>query len=58
MVPVFLALMLAKRTVEPERVSLFQRWKVKLVAVRETRFNKDRNTVDYNYIAVSTTPEP
>uniref|UniRef100_A0A0D9VAM0 Ceramidase n=1 Tax=Leersia perrieri TaxID=77586 RepID=A0A0D9VAM0_9ORYZ len=58
MVPVFLALMLAKRTIEPERVSLFQQWKVKLVSVREShRFNKDRNTVDYNYIAVSTTPE-
>lgn len=58
MVPVFLTLMLAKRTIEPERVSLLQKWKVNLIAVRESRF-KDRNTVsvDYSYAAVSTTPE-
>ncbi|KAL5227274.1 hypothetical protein ABZP36_015539 [Zizania latifolia] len=59
MVPVFLALMLAKRTIEPERASLFQKWKIQWTAVIESRFDKDRNTttVDYNYTAVSTTPE-
>ncbi|TVU36964.1 hypothetical protein EJB05_18923 [Eragrostis curvula] len=58
MVPVFLALMLAKRTIEPERVSLFQKWKISWIAVRENQ-SKDRNTVDvnYGYAAVSTSEQ-
>ncbi|RCV29164.1 hypothetical protein SEVIR_5G468500v4 [Setaria viridis] len=58
MVPVFLALMLAKRTIEPERVSLLQKWKIKLITVRESR-SEDGKTigVDCNYAVVSTTPE-
>ncbi|CAO2167808.1 unnamed protein product [Urochloa humidicola] len=58
MVPVFLALMLAKRTIEPRRVSLLRKWKVKLITVRESR-SKDGNTIDLNcnYIVVSTTSE-
>ncbi|CAD6227998.1 unnamed protein product [Miscanthus lutarioriparius] len=56
MVPVFLALMLAKRTIEPERVSLLQKWKISWVTVRERR-SKDSSTVDVdcNYAAVSNT---
>ncbi|XP_037417063.1 uncharacterized protein LOC119280261 [Triticum dicoccoides] len=55
MVPVFLTLMLAKRTIEPDRVSLLQMWKI---SWRE-RGSKDSNTVDvkYGYAAVSTTSE-
>ncbi|XBI22701.1 hypothetical protein VPH35_063693 [Triticum aestivum] len=55
MVPVFLTLMLAKRTIEPGRVSLLQMWKI---SWRE-RGSKDSNTVDvkYDYAAVSTTSE-
>lgn len=58
MVPVFLALMLAKRTLEPERVSMLQKWKISWTTVREIR-SKDRNTVDVdcNYAAVSSTSE-
>ncbi|KAM3355029.1 hypothetical protein ACQJBY_025661 [Aegilops geniculata] len=55
MVPVFLTLMLAKRTIEPDRVSLLQMWKI---SWRE-RGSQDSNTVDvkYDYAAVSTTSE-
>ncbi|RLM60411.1 uncharacterized protein C2845_PM14G12140 [Panicum miliaceum] len=58
MVPVFLALMLAKRTIEPERVSLLQKWKIGLITVKESR-SKDGNTVDVNcnYAVVSTSSE-
>ncbi|PNT73647.1 hypothetical protein BRADI_2g61534v3 [Brachypodium distachyon] len=58
MVPVFLTLMLAKRTIEPERVSLLQMWKISWVSMRARR-SRDSNTVDvnYDYAAVSTTPE-
>ncbi|XP_062231807.1 uncharacterized protein LOC133929175 [Phragmites australis] len=58
MVPVFLALMLAKRTIEPERVSLLQKWKISWIMVRESR-SKDRNTADAgcNYASVSSTSE-
>ncbi|XP_051228472.1 uncharacterized protein [Lolium perenne] len=58
MVPVFLTLMLAKRTIEPERVSLLQMWKISWVSMRERR-SSDGNTVkvEYDYSAVSTTPE-
>ncbi|PNT73646.1 hypothetical protein BRADI_2g61522v3 [Brachypodium distachyon] len=52
MVPVFLTLMLAKRTIEPERVSLLQMWKISWVSMRERR-SRDNNTVD-----VSTTIMP
>ncbi|CAM0885719.1 unnamed protein product [Alopecurus aequalis] len=37
MVPVFLTLMLAKRTIEPDRVSLLQMWKISWVSMREYR---------------------
>ncbi|KAI5001760.1 uncharacterized protein LOC123445607 [Hordeum vulgare subsp. vulgare] len=55
MVPVFLTLMLSKRTIEPDRVSLLQMWKI---SWREGG-SKDSNTVDvkYDYAAVSTTSE-
>ncbi|AQK98067.1 hypothetical protein Zm00014a_006964 [Zea mays] len=58
MVPVFLALMLAKRTTEPERISLLQKWKTSWVAVRERRF-KDSSTVDVDcgYAVVSSISE-
>ncbi|XP_039850870.1 uncharacterized protein LOC120709324 [Panicum virgatum] len=58
MVPVFLALMLAKRTIEPERVSLLHKWKVSWVTARES-YSKDRSTVnvDCNYAAVSNTSD-
>jgi len=58
MVPVFLALMLAKRTIEPERVSLLQKWKIGLISVKESR-SKNGNTVDINcnYAVVSTSSE-
>ncbi|XBI33084.1 hypothetical protein VPH35_056447 [Triticum aestivum] len=55
MVPVFFTLMLAKRTIEPYRVSLLQMWKI---SWRECR-SKDSNTVDVKYdcAAVLTTSE-
>uniref|UniRef100_A0A8R7P2W5 Uncharacterized protein n=1 Tax=Triticum urartu TaxID=4572 RepID=A0A8R7P2W5_TRIUA len=55
MVLVFLTLMLAKRTTEPDRVSLLQMWKI---SWRE-RGSQDSNTVDvkYDYAAVSNTSE-
>lgn len=48
MVPVFLTLMLAKRNIEPDRASLFQKWKIYWV-----RFK--RGSLDCEYTAVATT---
>ncbi|XBI33087.1 hypothetical protein VPH35_056450 [Triticum aestivum] len=55
MLPVFFTLMLAKRTIEPDRVTLLKMWKI---SWRE-RGSKDSNTVDvkYDYAAVSTMSE-
>ncbi|MCL7032447.1 hypothetical protein MKW94_025726 [Papaver nudicaule] len=53
MVPVFLALMLAKREIEPQRQSLLTIWKVSWRRVKESRSNGERQ--EYNYAEVRTT---
>ncbi|KAF6152802.1 hypothetical protein GIB67_004631 [Kingdonia uniflora] len=53
MVPVFLTLMLAKRSIETERQSLLKTWKISWVKVKETRTNDE--SCNYNFIDVSTT---
>ncbi|KAF3337293.1 Ceramidase [Carex littledalei] len=60
MVPVYLTLMLAKRTIELDRRSLLTIWKVRLVEVKERRRFKSNSTetsLDVQYSAVSTTNE-
>ncbi|XP_010930877.1 uncharacterized protein [Elaeis guineensis] len=52
MVPVFLTLMLAKRSIEPDRRSLFQHWRIYWVRVKESRFKEA--SLDCEYAAVST----
>ncbi|XP_008781500.1 uncharacterized protein LOC103701271 [Phoenix dactylifera] len=53
MVPVFLTLMLAKRSIEADRISLFQQWRIYWVRVKESRFKGE--SLDCEYTAVSTT---
>ncbi|KAI3951571.1 hypothetical protein MKX01_018687 [Papaver californicum] len=55
MVPVFLALMLAKREIEPQRQSLLTAWKVSYRRVQESRSNGERQ--EYNYTEVRTTEQ-
>ncbi|KAJ3708687.1 hypothetical protein LUZ61_012392 [Rhynchospora tenuis] len=59
MVPVFLTLMLAKRTIELDRRSLLTKWKIYMVEVKERRFksNSTETSLDVEYTAVSTTTE-
>ncbi|KAJ3683240.1 hypothetical protein LUZ60_013467 [Juncus effusus] len=58
MVPLFLTLMLAKRTIELDRRSLLSKWKVKWVEVKERRFKTNgTETIDVEYTAVSTTTD-
>ncbi|KAJ4748631.1 hypothetical protein LUZ62_083036 [Rhynchospora pubera] len=59
MVPVFLTLMLAKRTIELDRRSLLTKWKIYLVEVKERKFksNSTETNIDVEYTAVSTTTE-
>jgi hypothetical protein len=60
MVPVYLTLMLAKRTIELDRRSLLTKWKVQWVEVKERRRFKSNSTetsLDVEYSAVSTTNE-
>ncbi|KGN47933.1 uncharacterized protein LOC101206038 [Cucumis sativus] len=51
MVPVFLTLMLAKRTIEPERQSLYKIWKVTLM-----KFRDDKNKVEASVCSFSSVP--
>ncbi|KAG0480528.1 hypothetical protein HPP92_011386 [Vanilla planifolia] len=53
MVPVFLTLMLAKRSVETERRSLFHKWKIYWLSVKESQNNAQ--SVECEYAAVSIT---
>ncbi|KAJ4757543.1 hypothetical protein LUZ62_022582 [Rhynchospora pubera] len=59
MVPVFLTLMLAKRTIELDRRSLLTKWKIYMVEVKERKFksNSTETNIDVEYTAVSTTTE-
>ncbi|KAJ1704181.1 hypothetical protein LUZ63_003960 [Rhynchospora breviuscula] len=59
MVPVFLTLMLAKRTIELDRRSLLTKWKIYMVEVKERKFksNSTETNLDVEYTAVSTTTE-
>lgn len=52
MVPIFLTLMLAKRSVENERKSLFHKWKSYWISIKENR-NKVE-TIECEYTVVST----
>ncbi|OMP01558.1 hypothetical protein COLO4_11783 [Corchorus olitorius] len=52
MVPVFLTLMLAKRTVETERISLLQTWKVSWTKVKENGSTVERSTYTYTSVEV------
>ncbi|KAJ4739644.1 hypothetical protein LUZ62_000388 [Rhynchospora pubera] len=58
-VPVFLTLMLAKRTIELDRRSLLTKWKIYMVEVKERKFksNSTETNIDVEYTAVSTTTE-
>uniref|UniRef100_A0A1S3BLZ1 Senescence associated gene 18 n=1 Tax=Cucumis melo TaxID=3656 RepID=A0A1S3BLZ1_CUCME len=51
MVPVFLTLMLAKRTIEPDRQSLYKIWKVTLM-----KFRDDKNKVEASVCSFSSVP--
>ncbi|KAK1299806.1 hypothetical protein QJS10_CPB13g00654 [Acorus calamus] len=55
MVPVFLTLMLAQRSIEPERKSLYEVWQVSWIRVKENWHKTER--VDCNYSEISTTIE-
>ncbi|XP_065872678.1 uncharacterized protein [Euphorbia lathyris] len=53
MVPVFLTLMLAKRSIETERISLYRRWKVSWTKVKENGENVERVTYTYTSVPVA-----
>ncbi|OAY80126.1 hypothetical protein ACMD2_10789 [Ananas comosus] len=56
MVPVFLTLMLAKRTIQPDKTSLLQQWRVYWISVRERRFKAGTvESLNCEYTVVSTT---
>ncbi|ONK58224.1 uncharacterized protein A4U43_C09F9830 [Asparagus officinalis] len=52
MVPVFLTLMLAKRSIEPERKSLFETWKFYWIKVKDDEYKTQ--SFDCEYAAVRT----
>ncbi|KAG1369855.1 hypothetical protein COCNU_15G002210 [Cocos nucifera] len=54
MVPVFLTLMLAKRSVEPDRRSLFQQWRIYWVRVKESRFKEASFNCEYAAVSTAT----
>ncbi|XP_072953860.1 uncharacterized protein [Typha angustifolia] len=56
MVPVFLTLMLVKRTIEPDRKSLLHKWQIHWIRIKESRFKTESiESLECTYSAVSTT---
>ncbi|KAJ0973258.1 hypothetical protein J5N97_021217 [Dioscorea zingiberensis] len=53
MVPVFLTLMLAKRSIEPERKSLLQTWQIYWLRIREGQFEGERMECEYSAAATT-----
>jgi len=56
MVPVFLTLMLAKRSIEPERLSLLQIWRISWTKVKEDGEKEESYTYTYTNVPVEETP--
>ncbi|KAK9162256.1 hypothetical protein Syun_003158 [Stephania yunnanensis] len=52
MVPVFLTLMLAKRSIQPQRQSLFQIWKISWTRIRESRFKGEESNINYTEVSI------
>ncbi|RWR82115.1 Senescence associated proteingene 18 isoform 1 [Cinnamomum micranthum f. kanehirae] len=50
MVPVFLTIMLARRTIEPERQSLFQIWRISWMKVKESRLKVESSNCEYTAV--------
>ncbi|RWR82113.1 Senescence associated protein 18 isoform 1 [Cinnamomum micranthum f. kanehirae] len=50
MVPVFLTIMLARRTIEPERQSLFQIWRISWMKVKESRLKVESSNCEYSAV--------
>ncbi|XP_058091295.1 uncharacterized protein LOC131237502 isoform X1 [Magnolia sinica] len=55
LVPVFLTLMLAKRSIVSERISLLQTWRISWTKVNEGRFKTESSSCEYTSV---TTTEP
>ncbi|KAG6488913.1 hypothetical protein ZIOFF_050168 [Zingiber officinale] len=53
MVPVFLALMLAKREIEPDRTSLLHKWRIQWITIRNKHFKAE--SIECEYSSVTTT---
>lgn len=53
MVPVFLTLMLTKRSIEPERKSLFQTWRVSCTGVKESTSTTEASICEYYSVTSS-----
>ncbi|KAJ6798143.1 Uncharacterized protein M6B38_213655 [Iris pallida] len=53
MVPVFLTIMLAKRSIEPERKSLFQAWRIYWIEVKESRGKTESLNCEYSVVTTS-----
>ncbi|KAK9167531.1 hypothetical protein Scep_002753 [Stephania cephalantha] len=52
MVPVFLTLMLAKRSIQPQRQSLFQIWKISWTRIQESRFKGEESNINYTEVSI------
>ncbi|KAK9096061.1 hypothetical protein Sjap_021558 [Stephania japonica] len=52
MVPVFLTLMLAKRSIQPQRQSLFQIWKISWTRIQESRFKGEQSNINYTEVSI------
>ncbi|XXG65411.1 hypothetical protein AAC387_Pa05g3119 [Persea americana] len=50
MVPVFLIIMLARRTIEPERQSLFRTWHISWMKVKESRLKVESSNCEYTAV--------
>lgn len=50
MVPVFLTIMLARRTIEPQRQSLFQIWRISWMKVKESRLKVESSNCEYSAV--------
>ncbi|KAF8411767.1 hypothetical protein HHK36_004325 [Tetracentron sinense] len=56
MVPVFLTLMLAKRSIEPERQSLLKTWKISWTKVKGSWFEVESKTCEYSNVSTVESP--
>ncbi|KAG6792522.1 hypothetical protein POTOM_001673 [Populus tomentosa] len=56
MVPVFLTLMLAKRSIETERISLLQTWKISWTRIRKNDSEVENYSATYTSVPVVETP--